>query len=203
MARTAGELRLRMNDEEKAWLEAQAAEAGCSSVDVLRRLMRQAQETGLAVRDPDGLVGPVDLVEQKRRAVELTRELYNLAPVAQALGVRRQTLAEWEHADPEFGDLLDEARELHVHQVEHELLRIGMGLREKADKAAVTALLAWLNAHHPGYGRIRTETIMRVMGPLVDRLVTLASKVMPRDAALRFGAELARTVESALLRSSS
>ena len=64
---------------------------------------------------------------------------------------------------PEFEDALSEAQEAFVESVEWSLLKLGK-------RGAILALLAFLNAHNPKYGRLRYEAVIRFLGPLLERI---------------------------------
>lgn len=87
-------------------------------------------------------------------------------------GIGRDQVRKW-LAKPAFEERFCEAQECFIEWVESKLLRMGLG----RIKGSVVALMAWLNAHHPEYGRIKVEMLSKVLGPIIERFYDVARKL--------------------------
>lgn len=161
-----------------------------------------ASSTSGDIQDDSNRIASIASTKAKfLRALERN---YNMTPSAREAGISASTLYRWIKSDPEFASQIEASREMRMHVIEEHLLKLGFGMQDEDGrpyKGNPVALLAWLNAHHPNYGRIRTEILNRLLGSFVERIAVIARKYIPRDSAQSFGEELARAMEQALLSS--
>lgn len=180
------------------WLSAEAKRLRSNVNDVCRRLFQRAIE-GPQEQIATRHLGNAEIAAGKDAFLKAIERHYNLAPAAREVGVDRSTIYDWMRHDEAFANSVEAAREMRIHTVEGHLLAIGLGLQGTKSNGQITALLAWLNAHHPGYGRIRAEVLARVLGPVMDKVIEIATRYLPPDAVGRLGAELGRVIEGAAL----
>lgn len=189
------EFRVMLTPAEHAWLKGRSGALGQSAQDVLRDMIRREMDGSPSRRDLPAAVG-----EQKAAILNLLEEHYNIAPAARALGISPARVYAWMNEDQEFAQQAQAAREMRVNTVEDTLLKIAIGSRGTMSKGQITALLAWLNAHHPAYGRIRAEVLARILGPVMDQIMEVAAGYLEQDALGRLRVSLGEVIHRAALR---
>ena len=190
-----------VSSEEKAQVMAIAKRLGSSQGEVLRRGLPHLIKTLEAEAAGEQLVTVLELSGDaatrawKEKVLAAARDGNGVPLSAEAAGVSQRTVHYALRKDPVFQQLFDEARARVTDQVEGTLLT----LAKQPNPRHITAILAYLNAHNPDYGQIRTQVLQRVLGPFLDRIMRLAEKYVPPGLLDRFTQELCRDAEQVAL----
>ncbi|MHB1955048.1 MAG: hypothetical protein ACYCOU_15025 [Sulfobacillus sp.] len=109
------------------------------------------------------------------------------------VGVPRYRFEEWVATDGQFSAGVALAQQVFIEKMEGDLIDLGRCRGTKYDeygKENFTALMAFLNAHHFAYGRIRAELLERMLIPFVDQVMQIVTEAVPTDTANALRAEL-------------
>ncbi len=170
---------LYMDPADLAEVDQLARAEGVSRAEWFRRLVTRFIEEGRAPGQPDS---KVDRRAKKARVLEAVEEHFHLAVACKEANVDRAEVYKLMAEDLEFSEAIGEAQHVFIDGVEAVLLRCAKG-KLKLTKAAVTALIAFLNAHHYAWGRVKVEFLNRVINPLMDLLLRiLADELGPAGA---------------------
>lgn len=161
-----------MNPTMMGQLEREAAARGISCAEVLR----QAFEASLA--GPTAAAARARLPEAEEPespALEPTpenfvrkmRECFSLEASAAALGIDPDDANAWLSTDPELYRRAVQAQQAYIAEIENLVVLIGKGMKTGNRQA----LLAFLEAHHPFYGRVKAEVVRRQLRSWVDQVV--------------------------------
>jgi len=101
---------------------------------------------------------------RQARFLAAIAEVFHLSTSCRATGIDQAEVREW-LTDADFTEKYQESMEEYVEGVEEKLVALGEG---KA-RGQVLALIAFLNSHHPAYGRLKIEQISKLMGAFIDR----------------------------------
>jgi len=105
---------------------------------------------------------PESLSKRQERFLAAVEKYFTPIRACKRTKISRSEVAKWLE-DPTFEDRFSDAQEAFVEFVEWKLLDLGK-------RGAILALLSFLNAHHPKYGRLRYEAVIRFLGPLLERI---------------------------------
>jgi hypothetical protein len=143
------------------WVRSEAIKRGMSTRKFLSHIAADYKERSSETPD-----GPKKPRSKRSQLISLVRE--NNSPVRSAvrLGVSLADLREWS-SDPGYAAELEAAKAYWVEGLQEDMRAIGAG-RKHGDANALSRLL---NAHHPAFGRAKTEMILRIIDPLVRELV--------------------------------
>lgn len=122
---------------------------------------------------------------KRQQLIESVRQNNSLIRSAVSLGIHLDEIREW-RKDPAFLAEIEGAQAYWIEGLQEDMRKIGVG--EKSGDA--NALSRLLNAHHPSFGRAKTEMILRVIDPLVRDLV--------RDLQREIGDEAAGAIQKVL-----
>lgn len=114
---------------------------------------------------------------KREKLIDLVRENNSLVRSAVQLGIPVDEVRRWA-GEPAFASELDAAKAYWVEGLQDDMRAIGSGKRH-GDANALSRLL---NAHHPSFGRAKTEMILRIVDPLVKKLITLLQKELGDEA---------------------
>lgn len=194
---------VRLTEEQAKELRELAEVLRCPAPEVLRRGLGPMRQVAIAVRagieDDRMLEGDELTVEAKQKFLAATRMRKGAALAANEAGVTLRTVNIWCSRDDVFRRMAEEAQAVGIDEVEQWLLAIA---QDAKSKGAVTAILAFLNNRHPDYGMIRTQLLQRVLGPLLDRVIKIASRFLPTADLQRFAVEVGRETELVALEAS-
>ena len=101
---------------------------------------------------------------RQTRFLEAIEEEGGIAAASRLTEIPRKTVKQW-MTDPNFVDRYLDSKAAYAESVEVDLLKLGRGVT----KGQVLALITWLNANSPQYGRVRIETIARRMETFIDK----------------------------------
>ena len=160
----------------------------------------------LAITPPSGLcltlddnslplLGKPETVERKTNLLRALEIHFTISEACRIAAVSTATYYEWLENDPIFRDYAQTAQAAVVDRMESRLLEIGQ-------KGNITALLAFLNAHHPHYGRIKYEILERMLLPWIDEVLKIVATHVPAAAVQSLRDELLRSAERAVRKSS-
>lgn len=184
-----------MGPDQLAELDALAKRMGCKRPEVLRRgipyLVRHLEAAEAGQDLTLQMSGDEATLRWKNHVIELANEGKGVPRCAREAKVTQRTVYNHLARDPVFRELFEEARNFCVDSMEGCLYKIGT--REKNPN--VTAMLAYLNAHHPDYGMIRSQVLQRILGPFLDRIVKLATQYVPPGLLDEFVTKLGRDAE--------
>lgn len=143
----------------------EAAKLGISVAELSRRAVAEYVEGLQATSEEVVFAKPArdTKARKQERFLRALERRYFVVAACRLAKVDRREVKQW-MVDEEFGELFTEAQEAFIESVESKLLRVGAG----KIKGQVIALLSFLNAHHPSYGRLRVEQIARLVGPLIE-----------------------------------
>lgn len=175
----AGDIRVPVTESERVKIETLSKRLDISMAEVLRRglplFIREVEHVAAGGQPSDLIMrGDAETLKWKEAVLESIELGYGIRQAAKKAGLESRTVHYHLENDPAFFERFNEAQSYCVEEVEHCLYK--MATKEKPN---VTALLAYLNAHHPDYGIIRTQVLQRVLSPFLDRLVKLAEKHVP------------------------
>ena len=153
------------SEDDAAQYRVEAAKLGIPMAELARRAMAEKIEALQAASEESVFAKPQRDTKAKKqeRFLRALERRYFVVAACRLAKVNRAEVRGW-MADEEFAELFTEAQEAFVESVESKLLRVGAGKM----KGQVIALLSFLNAHHPSYGRLRVEQISRLVGPLIE-----------------------------------
>jgi len=154
-----------VSEDDAATYRVEAAKLGISVAELARRAMAEKLDALQAASEEGQFAKPqrdTKARKQERFLRALERRYFVVAACRLAKVERREVKAWLE--DEEFAAAFDESKAAFIEGVEAKLLRVGAGKM----KGQVIALLSFLNAHHPSYGRLRVEQISRLVGPLIE-----------------------------------
>lgn len=161
-------------------VKAAAATAGLTISEFTRRILfqhldREIQaEMELALGPP---AGPESDEARKARFLEAVETKFSIAAATKLAALDRAQVRSW-MSSPDFVDLVRQAQEAFIEQVEASLLDVGRG----RIKGQFMALVIFLNAHHPHYGRVRIETLARILGPTMERFYKIVREECGQQA---------------------
>lgn len=143
----------------------EAAKLGIPVAELARQAMAEKLDALQAESEEGQFVKPVrDTKARKQdRFLRALERRFFVVSACRLAKVDRREVKTW-MAEDEFSELFTESQEAFIESVERKLLRVGAGKM----KGQVIALLSFLNAHHPSYGRLRVEQISRLVGPLIE-----------------------------------
>lgn len=143
----------------------EAAKLGISMSELARRALAEHIDALQSTSEESVFAKPArdTKARKQERFLRALERRYFVVAACRLAKVDRREVKQW-MADEEFGEAFTEAQEAFVESVESKLLRVGAG----KIKGQVIALLSFLNAHHPSYGRLRVEQIARLVGPLIE-----------------------------------
>lgn len=154
-----------VSEDTAAAYRVEAAKLGISLAELARQAMAEKLDR-LVEESEEALFAkpPRDTKARKQeRFLRALERRFFVVGACRLAKVDRREVKGWLE-DEEFGELFTEAKEAFIESVERKLLRVGAGKL----KGQVIALLSFLNAHHPSYGRLRVEQITRLLGPLIE-----------------------------------
>ncbi len=105
---------------------------------------------------------------RQARFLEAIEARWGIAAACKVTEIPRKTVKEWLQ-NPAFVDRYLESKAVYAEEVEIGLLKLGLGV----SKGQVLALITWLNANCPQYGRVRIEAIARRMETFIDKCYAL------------------------------
>ena len=138
--------------------------------------------------EEQGFSGSPKVVEKKKLFVAALEQSPNIPVAAEHCGITTRTVDLWGNQDEAFALEVFSAREKSVAYVEGKLFKLAVEGKNP------TAMLAYLNAHHPAYGIIRREDIVKNAMPFIDEVVKLVSKFVSRESMDSFSKELDRLI---------
>lgn len=143
----------------------EAAKLGIPVAELARQAMAEKLDALHAESEEGQFAKPVrdTKARKQERFLRALERRYFVVGACRLAKVDRREVRTWMD-DPDFEELFTEAQEAFIEGVERKLLRVGAGKM----KGQVIALLSFLNAHHPSYGRLRVEQISRLVGPLIE-----------------------------------
>ncbi|MHB2015364.1 MAG: hypothetical protein ACYCW6_00290 [Candidatus Xenobia bacterium] len=125
-------------------------------------------------------VAELDEGELRELLLAEIEDLHSVAKAARRLKLSRRQVTAW---------LQDEAFAAEVESCKAWATDLAEGdLKELAangNKANFMALVAFLNANHLSYGRIRAEMLERVLIPYIERVMTIVAGMVTTDVAER------------------
>lgn len=154
------------------WIRGEAIRRGLTTRKFLSHLAADFRS-----RSVEAEAKPKRPPSRKEQLIERVRESNSIVKSATALGISIQTVREWQ-ADPQFAADLQSAQAYWIESLQESMHEIGLGKRV-GDANALSRLL---NAHHPSFGRAKTEMILRVLDPLVKRLVERLQRALGDEA---------------------
>ena len=139
--------------------------------------MKGPSALALALEGSQGeqLLGPPETVIRKKRVLEALEDAFTVTGACKLASVPLATYWGWYANDPIFRNLAQGAAGAVIDRVEGKLLDL-------ADRGNVTAVLAFLNAHHPSYGRIRYEVLERICMPFIEDVGSLLEEFVPASS---------------------
>lgn len=161
------------------WLQKEAEREGISVAEVVRRLAEAAASAEpTAAPAPTSAEPELPRFEPVPESLPAAVEAHHALPLAaEALGVDLAVVLGWLDEDPELSRRVDEARWKHVLGVQARLLALGRG----EAKGQRQALQAFLEAHHPAFGRVKAELVRRQLRPWCAKVVRLLTEVLGVD----------------------
>lgn len=170
------EFRIIVDDAQLAWLDGWANKQGISRREAARRLINEAREqdqliAGLSGQPvdptPPAPAEPVEDRTPEEGFLAAVREWYTPELAAEKCGLALKVVAKWLKRKT-FGEQVAAARAAFIAEREHELVLIGRARM----KGNATALKAFLEANHEGYGRVKGELLLRVLDPIMTKIRT-------------------------------
>ena len=153
-------------------VEREAAARGISCSEVLRQAFEASLQGRTAADARARLPQPETPPDEKldptpENFVRKMRELFSLEAAAASLDLDPDQANAWLATDTELYRRAVQAQQAYIAEVEQLVVSIGKGLKV-GDRAA---LLAFLEAHHPFYGRVKAEVVRRQLRHWVDQVV--------------------------------
>ena len=105
---------------------------------------------------------------------------FYVSKACRASGVSRADVKDWLHSE-QFMESFSEAQEAYIEGIEEYLVKIGVGVI----KGNALPLMAFLNAHHPQHGRIKSEMLSRILGPMMERFYSVTKEFCTEEIADR------------------
>lgn len=154
-----------VGEDDAAAYRVEAAKLGISVAELARQAMADKMDALHAASEESQFAKPQrDTKARKQdRFLRAVERRYFVVAACRLAKVDRREVKSWIE-DDEFSSAFDESKAAFIESVESKLLRVGAGKM----KGQVIALLSFLNAHHPSYGRLRVEQISRLVGPLIE-----------------------------------
>ena len=171
-----------MSPTQMGKLDREAAARGISCAEVLR----QAFEASL--QGPTAAAARARLPQLEDEAkpqldptpenfIRKMRELFSLEAASAALELDPDQANAWLATDPELYRRAVQAQQAYIAEIEQLVVSIG-----KAAKIGDRqALLAFLEAHHPFYGRVKAEVVRRQLRSWVDQVVSALRECVGAD----------------------
>lgn len=162
-----------------AWVQRQADLLDCSTGEVVRRLVEERQGVDLteplppapleAPQPEEEAPDPEPPLPAEPASLPLAVERLHAVPLAAAhIGVPLDLVEEWLREDPALSRAVDQARRRFELGIEQRVLQIGTGER----RGTRQALLAFLEANDPRYGRVKSELVQRITKPWIAKVLT-------------------------------
>lgn len=192
---------LRLDEDLRQDAECLAKRLGCNVSEIFRRALPlfrmhlEAQAVGAPIEV--SMKGDDVTIRWKKQVLEFAAEGFGHTKCAYEVGVTPATVRYHLDTDPLFQQLFNDARALCMEDMEQQLIR----LAKHPKKPNVTAALAYLNAHNPDYGQIRTQVMQRILGPFLDRICKLAQQYIPPGLLDKFITELSADANRVALES--
>lgn len=176
VARLYGETEKRARDEARKAGRSVSEWVG----DVLTEFFKKLDDAAAAPPPPPVKETPK---QRQNRFLETLERKFFVSRACRACDIPRSDVKKWLQK-PDFAEAYAEAQACYIEWVESKLVRLG------SVKGAVLALLSFLNAHNPHYGRQRVEWINRFLGPLMDQVY----KLIDREIGGKSGEDLCRKI---------
>lgn len=161
-----------MNPTMMGKLEREASARGISCAEVLRQAF-SASLQGTTAAEARARIGQPEVPAEEKleptpeNFVRKMRDLFSLEAAAASLDLDPDQANAWLATDPELYRRAVQAQQAYIAEVEQLVVSIGKGMKV-GDRAA---LLAFLEAHHPFYGRVKAEVVRRQLRHWVDLVV--------------------------------
>lgn len=146
-------------EDRKAWVREEAGRRGVTERELFRQLVDEAR-----YREDQAVQADAD-----PRAVLLQNvaEYFEVDLAAHHSGVSTAQVREWRKCAT-FRRQVRAARRLFIAGVQHALVQVGKGKRGNA-----LALLSFLNAWSDHFGGAKAGNVMKIVNPLLNRLVRI------------------------------
>lgn len=163
-------------------VEREAAARGISCSEVLRQAFEDSLQGATAAaaraRAPQPAEDEAERLEPTpENFVRKMRELFSLEASATALGLDPDEANAWLSTNPELYRRAVQAQQSYIAEIENLVVAIGKG----AARGDRQALLAFLEAHHPFYGRVKAEVVRRQLRSWVDQVVSTLRECVGAD----------------------
>lgn len=106
--------------------------------------------------------------QRKERFLTALESSFHVARACRKTGIPREEVRQWVRCS-EFADQVSEAQAVFIEWVEWKLIRMGV----RKEKPQLLALMSFLNAQHPQWGRLKYESILRWFGPFMEGVYNL------------------------------
>jgi hypothetical protein len=135
--------------------------------DFLRTLLAQKFE------DPKPKIKAKKLRFKRDRFLEAVRHCFHARRSMEAAGVTEKEVEKWTAKDPAgFKHAFKEAQRDFVENMEWMTIECARGERT-ISKQGMTGLIAFLNNHHPSWGRVKIELLSKIFQPIFDSLLKI------------------------------
>jgi hypothetical protein len=131
--------------------------------------------------------------DRQKRFLIAVEEKFGLVSAAKLAEISRSDVTEWMR-NQAFADAVECAQEAYTEGIEQTLLDMAAG----RVKGQFMPLIAWLNAHHPQYGRIKGEVIARILGPMMERFYKLSVEIAGEETGEAINRKMREVAEGKL-----
>jgi hypothetical protein len=157
---------IRLTVDHQRWLSEQPG--GLSTT--LRTLINSAMNF------PGEQLEKIKKLRGKKKFLASVELFFHPHRAARQAGVRDVDLQKWAKADPAgFRAEFREAQRTFIDDQEWMLLECVRGERY-IDKQGMTGLIAFLNNHHPSWGRVKIELLSKIFNPIFDCLLAIVKE---------------------------
>lgn len=191
-------LTVRVDEQMRETVSALAERLGCTASDIFRDaipvFVRHLEASAIGEQVDVCMAGDAATQAWKRKILELAKDGYGPTEAAYEVKMTPATVRYHLKKDPVFRQLFEDAKDMSVERMDRALR--DLGLRET--KPHVTAMIAYLNAHHPDYGPMRPAMMRRQMEPFFELIGELADELLSTDVYQQFMSRLADGAEQVI-----
>lgn len=177
MARVADTHRLtiELDEQTSEYIRMEAARRKVTMSDMVRQWIKQEKEGKAREEKKTKRKG----TPQEQYLQEL-EDRWGLWSCAKAVGVSRTDVKTWLN-NPEFAMNVSDAQSEYIEKREQVLINMADGTCFGQFNAAI----AFLNAHHPQYGRVKGEFLNKFIAPLLNSIQKIIAELTNEETAAR------------------
>lgn len=168
-------LTVELDEQTSEYIRMEAAKSKVSMSDMVRTWIKN-EKNGRAKEEKKAKRKGTP---QEQYLQEL-EDRWGLWSCAKAVGVSRGEVKAWLN-DPEFATNVSDAQSEYIEKREQVLINMADGTCFGQFNAAI----AFLNAHHPQYGRVKGEFLNKFIAPLLNSIQKILAELTNEDTAAR------------------